>query len=413
MTDIDTAAPATEMVSEPTVPATGGKSEIASQLKGNLEGGKTDRPRESNARQKLREQIDKSLYAATTKLEEKPTGERARGPDGKFVAQPDAPVESVDGAAAEPIAEAPAVPDVGAAPSSWKKDAQAKWGELPDWARAEIAKREQDVEKGFAKYQALRNVEPVLDWIGQQAPQHGTTVQQVVQNWAQTQAALLNPQSAPQAIQALAQQYLPPQTLRALAQQVLGNPQGQQQGQIAQQPAQAAEPVWVDPELAELKRQLAEQQTWRQTIEQQAQQAAQDSQRQAYRQKVSAIDIFGSEKGQDGQLLRPHLETVMPDMVASIAQIRTANPQLSDQDVLQQAYDRAVWSNPDTRKQVLDAQKLAEENERKAKARERAQAATRQAVSPPSASPQGQPTRQVPKGSLRDQMRSTFENLTA
>lgn len=387
--DVSSAAPATE----------GGKSEIASQLKDALEGNAPET--EASSRERLRAEIDATLKKET-KTEEKPTTDeqgRARGPDGKFIAKD----------ATEPTEEAekpaePEAPDVGTAPAAWKKEIQAKWAELPDWARAEITKREEDVQKGFAKYQNLRTVEPVLDYAGQLAPRFGLQGPQLVQQWAQVQGALLDPKQAPQVIQALAKQY--GVLLGATA----------QPAPAIEKPAEtpAADPnAWVDPEVAALKQALEQLQGWKTNLEKQAEEAAQQAQVQAQQQKLSAIDQFASEKGSDGQPLRPHLETVMPDMVASINRVRSTNPNLSDQDVLQQAYDIAVWGNPETRKLVLDAQKASEEAERKAEARKRAQAATRGVVSPASTSPQGPAAFTAPKGSLRDQMAATLEQLTA
>ena len=414
------AAPATEAVQESVnagATQSGGKSEIADQLRGALEG---DEPiaRESGPREKLKASINSALEKETEKGKpvKGPDG-RLRGPDGKFASEEtvEQPAEATGETEEQPEATVPAEPsaEVGQAPTSWKKELQAKWAELPDWARNEITKREADVEKGFAKYQSLRSIEPVLNVVDQLAPQYGVTTPQVVQSWAESQAKLLQPNLAPAEVVRIAQQYLPKDVQVALGQYLVGGAQQQVQAQPQGQHAQPqTDPnAWVDPEVAQLRQQLSQLQTWQQQQTQREQEAQQRAIQQQQAQKVSAIDQFAAEKGPDGQPLRPHLDTVIPDMVAGIARIRSTNPQLSDQEVLQQAYESAVWSNPDTRQKVLEAQKLAEENERKAKARERAQAATRQAVSPASASPQGPPATAPVKGSIRDQMRHNYEQL--
>lgn len=406
MDDETQAAPATDAVVD-TSPAaatpTGGKSEIAGQLRDALDGKPSDL--DSSPHETLRKSIADELSKTTETPDAKP-GERARGPDGKFIAR-----DGLDPEPNEPVPEPqPVVPEVGQPPAGWKTDSKAKWAEVPDWARDEITRGEERLTNLSAKYQGWKPIEPVLEWVGQVAPGYGLNTPQVVQSWANTQAALMRPETASSEIVKLARQYLKPDAIQALAQQVLGSPAAPQ----GTQPAQPADPnAWVDPELAQVKQELAQFKNWKTELETQAQQAArQESQRQ-HGEKVSAIDKFSAEKGPDGQPLRPHLGTVMPDMVASIQKIRSTNPQLSDQDVLQQAYDAAVWGNPETRKLVLDAQKVAEDAERKAEARKRAQAASRSAVSPASTSPQGPPAQTAPKGNLRDQMRQTFESLTA
>jgi len=404
-TDIDTAVPAT---------VGGGKSEIASQLTSALNG--DSKPVDSNSkRDQLRNQIDAELAKVTegekvAKADAQPDAQgRVRGPDGKFIAKDAAPTVAAEGDAPPepaPVEAAPAIEP----PAAWSKAVKEKWSSLPPDVQAEIAKREADVAKGFEKYAALRSVEPILDVVAQMAPRYGTTPDKVLDSWAGTQAALLQPHTAAQEIAKLANAYLNPQQLQALAQQVLGTT-GQAPAATEQAPADPN--VWVDPEIAALKQELQGFRSWKTTLEQQAEVAARQHVQAQQSEKLSAIDKFGQEKDASGQPLRPHLESVMPDMVASIARIRTTNPQLSDQDVLQQAYEAAVWSNPDTRKQVLEAQRLSEEKERTAQARARAQAATRSVVSPASASPQGAPAPAPLKGNIRDQMAATLEQLTA
>lgn len=52
-----------------------------------------------------------------------------------------------------PITSAPTPADpLLVAPKTWKPDVAARWGEIPDWARAEIARREDDFYKGLDQY---------------------------------------------------------------------------------------------------------------------------------------------------------------------------------------------------------------------------------------------------------------------
>lgn len=406
MTDEPQEIPATESTVDAGLPATGGgKSEIASQLKDALGGSEPLSTQDKSPREQMRNQIAEGLAKATGEKpagDAKPTDGRARGPDGKFIPTP----QEVADAAAAGTTAAPAVAQpTTAAPTSWKKELHEKWAGLDPEIQAEITKRETDVAKGFEKYQNLRVHEPVLDFAAQVAPRLGTSGPQLVHQWAQAQEALLDPVRKGQAIQWLAKQY-------GVDLASIGAPAQQGQQPAAQQ--QQVDPnTWVDPDVAALKQQLAEVTNWKTQFEQQQQQQYQQHIHQTQSAKMSLIDQFSSEKDAAGQPVRPHLETVMPQMARLITDIKAANPQISDQEALQQAYDNAVWGNPTTREAVMQATKIAEDNERNLKARQRAQAAQRGAVSPATASPQGPPATSAPKGDIRDQMRGYLQQITA
>ncbi|MCR4339650.1 MAG: hypothetical protein NUW01_07160 [Gemmatimonadaceae bacterium] len=107
---------------------------------------------------------------------------------------------------------------------------------------------------------------------------------------------------------------------------------------------------------------------------------AEFTQRDNQARVASATDIitsFGAEKDGQGQPLRPHFEAIRKDMVPIVASLRQANPSMAKAEVLQQAYDRAVWANPDTRAKLLHAQ----EEKRQAEARNKAAQAAKAAVS--------------------------------
>ncbi|MGN6124702.1 MAG: hypothetical protein ACTHOJ_17295 [Sphingomonas oligoaromativorans] len=76
---------------------------------------------------------------------------RFAGKDGQPAAAPaSAPVASPPAAGQQPAedgATAPAAPAGDQAPGAWRADAKAKWAELPDWAKAEISRREADASR--------------------------------------------------------------------------------------------------------------------------------------------------------------------------------------------------------------------------------------------------------------------------
>lgn len=433
----------------------GGNNSAADDIRNAL-GGDGDSRLDNSPHEQMRRQIGddlaKALTTETPPKVEAPAAEtdskpgRARGPDGRFIPTPQETAAGIDPNEQQPATEAvqPKGP-----PTSWTKEMQARWGELPPEFQAEIQKREADVEKGFEKYKRFRDHEPTLDFVEKVAPRLGLSSQQLLQQYGMLQDAMLDPAKRSQALSLVAEAYgvdhVPPQLMQAAhdmgkqagisggklveqlltAQYYLNNPQTKRQAidYLVQhfkvdmgQPAghgQVAEPTWVDPDIAELRQQNAQILGAISQYQQNAQLQAQQYQQQVLEQKNLLINQFASEKGPDGQPLRPYLQApgVMPHMVAGIAQIRAANPSISDQEALQQAYDNAVWSNPDTRSQVLNATMIAEKAKEAEKARERAQAAARGAVSPATASPQGPPAAQPLKGDLRDQMRAVYEQI--
>jgi len=440
--------PATDLVegaADSAATRDGGKSDIAADLRNALTGEPDATANGSSAHEDMRRQIGEALAQETGQPDDqaqdgKPG--RQRGPDGKFIAaQPEqqADAQPVD-PNAPPAQEAPKGP-----PAAWKKELQARWNEIPAEFQAEIQRREADVEKGFEKYKKFRDHEPVLDFIEQAAPKVGTTPQQLLMQYAQIQDAMFDPSKRVQVLGAIAKAYgvehVSPEvmtvaqgaakTLGISSDQLVGNlltigqalydPKTKRQaidylvkqfGIDMNAPTQAQEPAWVDPDIAELRNQQQQIINWQRQQEQIAEQAAQQYQHQMLNQTQARINQFAEEKGPDGQLLRPHFQAVMPTMAASIAQVKAANPSISDQDALQQAYDQAVWGNPTIRQQLLSAQMAADESKRNQIAKERAQAAARGAVSPATASPQGPPAAQPLKGDIRDQMRATLEAFT-
>ena len=398
MTDLTTAAPATEPAADTSVSAAtpdsgSSRNDIASDLRQSLAG--TTAPSET-PKADLRDGLRQALEAASKPPSQPGAPEtpaqvaagQPRQADGKFAAKPaDAP-QTTQSAAEKPTVEPP--------PAAWSKAVAAKWAELPAEVRVEISKREADVAKGFAKYQGLRVVEPILDYATQVGQKLNVAAPVLVESWARIQHGLLDPATRAQTFAWLQTHY---------------PTQAPQQAAAPAQPATKTEPAWVDPEIKALNERLASFENWKTQQEQERQAAVQRAQQEQQQHRLGAVEKFGTEKGADGQPLRPHLDAVSEDMAALIGPIRAANPNLPDHDVLQQAYDRAVWGNPDLRAKMLDAQRVAQEKEAADKARARAQAAARAAVSPASASPQGPASTPPLKGDLRSQMAQVYQQL--
>lgn len=78
----------------------------------------------------------------------------------------------------------------------------------------------------------------------------------------------------------------------------------------------------------------------------------------------SAIQEFRDAKDPSGKPLRPYLDLVANELVPLVHAVRSQNPSFSHQQVLQEAYDRAVYANPETRQKMTQgaqAQTLAQQ----------------------------------------------------
>jgi TolA-binding protein len=125
--------------------------------------------------------------------EEAPSVDRARGPDGKFIAkdaaEPEQPVEAVPAVEApvaapeEPLAPVAAVE----APARFTAEAKAAWGTTPAPVQAEINRAFAEYEKGITEYRA--RFEPLRQF-DDMARQSGTTLAAAMENYVGLENAL-------------------------------------------------------------------------------------------------------------------------------------------------------------------------------------------------------------------------------
>ncbi len=235
--------------------------------------------------------------------------------------------------------------------------------------------------------QSMRNtVQPYMALIQAE----GGTPERAIASMLQTAAIFRtgSQQQKQQAIMQIAQQYgvtLPqPQAAPQL------DAQGQPIPQQAQQPQHFLDPR-VDGLLASLQEQERERQ------------------KQAESQSNDATERFLSAKGADGQPAFPFVDNVLQDMIERTGAIRRNSPALSHDDVLKQAYEQAVWANPETRAVLISQQQAAaqrpEDTLRKVAEAKRANANNlpKRGALPATA----------PKGSMDDTIRETYRELTA
>ena len=237
--------------------------------------------------------------------EEKPNGDE----------QPDAPVDG------EPADTAPSY----APPPSWSVAAKAEFDALPDAVKADIAKRETEISKGFEKLKVLKELEPYE----QLAAQHGTSVAGALESYVAAEQLLTRDPVA--GIAWLIQQYNP--NLEQLS-AAIGNA-----NRTASQTA-------TDPYAQRLH-----------ALEQQLRQRDQQEAANRTAGLTSEIEQFAADPA------HRYFENVKETMGVLLQSGQAVD--------LKDAYEKAVWASPDIRKHLQADQQRAADAERKRKEQER------------------------------------------
>lgn len=244
--------------------------------------------------------------------------------------------QSEEGAApavAAPAAESQAVRP----PDSWTPAAKAKFATLDPEIQAEVMRREAEVHKGFTKQDEQRAlgktfsdvVAPYLPMIRAEGGQPIEAVQMLLQTAHNLRHAA--PDQKQNMIIQLAQQY------GVDMQGVFNRLAGGQQQQ-------------VDPQVAELRQQIAQ-------LQQASQQSRHSAEEAAQAQLNTEIESFASDpKNIYFANVRPAMAALIRDGVAT---------------GLQEAYDMACWARPDIRPLLLQQT----EQQKQAAARDKAQKA--------------------------------------
>ena len=334
--------------------------------------------------------------------------ERPRDESGRFAKKASAELETAPqppedtGASAPVSAEPPLVTttgnpiDINRAPASWKPAAKAAWNTIPEPVRAEIYRRESDFlngNKGIKEHadfgQAMRQT---IDPYRMLIESEGGTPEKAVGELLKTAALFRvgSPQQKLQAILGLDRQYNA--GLQSYFQQAVQQEVARANGQAYQQPQQA--PNFQDPRVDQILASL------------QAQERARAQQEEA--QSNAATERFMSAKDASGAPLYPFIDNVLDDMSLRVSHIRKANPSVSHEEVLKQAYEAAVWANPETR-QVLIGQQQAQQ-QASAETLRKSEAAKRAASM--NLPKRGSVPAGAAKGSMEDTIRETYAALT-
>ena len=303
----------------------------------------------------------------------------ARGPDGKFAPKEakegeDKPVEAKGPiepteAPQEPVepkqeGDKPLTPPIG-----WSPASKAEFAKLPEHLKADIVKREKDIAKGLeAKALEVKRYQPLEELLAPRRERwamagadEATAIKQLLaaSDWLERDPA--------SAIAYLAKQYN------------VTSAQAGSQVNVAPQQNAISRP---SPEIANLQHQLL-------TLQEQLQQQNQT----VY---VEQVEAFAADPK------NLYFENVREDMGILIREGRAKT--------LQEAYDRAIWANPETRA-ILIAEQASKGGNGAQEASERARKAKNAGSSVTGAPGNQSPLSVNGSGSVEDDIRAAFVEL--
>lgn len=266
--------------------------------------------------------------------------DKPRDPGGKFTAaettesaKPAAPEKVIDqplDKVPEPVFK-PAIE----APNSWSAEMKAKFGALPPDAQEYIAQREREAHAAITqKGEQIRAFEPIRQTLDQHREvfaRNGVSEAEGVQKLIEADRFLeTNPVEG---IKWLAGHY------GVDLRQFTGNPANTDQSQ-----APSREVFELRQEVTRLKNYLT------------AQERTQHETQQAT--VATEIEEFASKN--------PYFSEVEPELLGLIPIIRSQEPNLNRKEVLEKAYERATYANPNVRQRIIaDQQKADQEKQRK------------------------------------------------
>ena len=311
---------------------------------------------------------DNDPMASLPTAEDRPSEHVTASSDG---AKPQPGAESASDAKAAPEPKSGSLE----APKQWKKEWRDKFDKLSPEAKEILLERDREYNKGFTRNasenaEARRFVEGVKSTFQphhrQQMSQTGLDdVGAVKYLLAQHDASNNDPVGF---VATVAKQVDPVKFLSAVAQRAgvtLDQP-----AQAQAQPAPAESNEWVDPQVIELRKQLDETrqqlggihqylQTQTQTAQQREATMREAQERQWHGRVATEIETFVGATDDQGNLLHPHAEDVQQQMAVLLASEPTlAKLKFSDPaKALQEAYNHAVYLNPQIRESVIEAEK--------------------------------------------------------
>ncbi len=322
----------------------------------------------------------RNAYRASLKQEapDKTVIGKPRDPTGKFIKTTEqAEAEAVEGEAAEvteqvePVAKVEAKP-TDLAPNTWKKEAAAVFAKLPEEAKQEIHRREQNFHAGLNQYKEAATfgqsiaseLLPFRDTIQQLGVDPKTIVRDMGQAWHTLVKG--SPEQKAGVMLQIAKTY-------GIDIASLGTVQ-------QQDPAAQVN----DPRLSEALQQIQQIRTHLTSQERQRADAE-------YQSQIDVVNKFGSNASNE------HFNLVREDMAALIESGRATD--------LQDAYDKAIWANPEVRAKLLEKQ-----NQQLAQKQAAEAAAARKAAGANVVKRGALPTPTKP-GTIEDTIRAEYRRL--
>jgi len=314
---------------------------------------------------------------------EAPSGERARGPDGKFLPKEASdseeseqdPLETVEEEVeAEPVADKPVEPTIDV-PQHWSQADKDLVAKLPQEHRQAVVDRYKAIESGFTpKLQRAAEIEklfgPAQELFAPHTEvlrQRGQTPSDIIRVWASVEQGFLEGMRE-------ASQGMPNQKGALLVANLIrsykvdpGAVASILQGQTAEVPSGEQRINGQIPQ--ELVQRL-------QQLEERENQRIQSTQAERISIAQRQIDTFAAEKDAAGNLAHPFFPE-LENEIMGLAQIDRSQGKPLD---LADLYDRAIYANRETRAKLL-ATKEAEAKQKAAADRKAKAAAAQRAAS--------------------------------
>jgi hypothetical protein len=309
--------------------------------------------------------------------------QRARDEKGRFAAKAK---EGEEPPAQEATTEDPEKPDatkyVGP-PPGWSVASKAAFDELPDAVKADIAKREREIDQGFAKLKEYKELERTLEPHSRTASQYGVDVPELLNRYQKAENFLRRD---------------PINAIRWMCQSYKIDPRQLVDGQAAQ--AQA-DPKNVDPtiqpllqEINNLKQQLGRVDALEQSIHS-----------EKFNQVSGTVESFFADPK------NKYSENVADQMVLLINQAKAFGQPVD----LNSIYETACYMHPEVRAELIKEQSRARQAEQAAKAKQTANQARTAGASitggpsatPPTASPDSDNLRALLEQGYASQMGRT------
>lgn len=262
-----------------------------------------------------------------------------------------------------------------APPVSWAADAKATWATLPPAVQQAVLKREREASDGISQYsEKTKAYERALAPVAQEAQRFGLNVEDGIKRLLDGQR-FLETQPA-QAILWLAQRH------------------GLDLAELAANPP-APQPARSEPSIPpQFVQQLS-------SVEERLNSFFMD-------QNMSALDQFAADpKNAHYADVEDQLPGIMRELVA-------ANPAMKGVPLLQAAYDRAIWLNPDVRENLVAERAAQTQQTATQKVADKSAKAARAAVSIRGSSADTRPppkSQQNGAGHVTDDVRAAIEQL--